>query len=580
MTFIGSLRQFVDTEYDTQLRETVRLWQQPVPARVAEGEAIDNVEILRLTPAAALVRCPDNLSKFRPPDQLVLSQGDPQAGDRYACVLEDDRGNELVLGAGYRVSFPSSLPRSGWVLDRDTVDVRYLLQGALTDLDSLTDRRDRLLGILQGRLRPRFDRHRERRAVQLGGRWGLNRAQSEAFVRAFSAESYYVVQGPPGTGKTWVLAYLAAALAQEGQRVLVTAFTHRAINNALRKIARETGYRDVFKIGQPSYADDLAFDGGAVANYEYLSRSPYATAGAGFVAGGTCFAVRTNRLRDVRFDTVIFDEAGQVTLPLAIAGMLAGDRYVFIGDHMQMAPVITGQHREEWVTRSVFETLFDHTRGTMLDITYRMNREINHFPSRRFYGGRLKPSAEAAKRRLKLTRRPQVYGEVLDPDRPDVFVEVAHTGRGMRSEEEAELAAGLAAEALACGVPAGQVAIVAPYRAQGRLIRRRLQELAAGLGEGELVTIVVDTVERIQGQERDLVIVSLTTSDPAHAAGRAEFFFQPNRLNVSITRPRVKRIVIGSPHLLRAEPKDPRYGRWVAHFRALHAASSKIQYTA
>ena len=126
--------------------------------------------------------------------------------------------------------------------------------------------------------------------------------------------------------------------------------------------------------------------------------------------------------------------------------------------------------------------------------------------------------------------------------------------------------------------PAGQVAIVAPYRAQGRLIRR-LHELAAGLGEAEPADIVVDTVERIQGQERDLIIVSLTTSDPDHAAGRAEFFFQPNRLNVSITRPRVKRIVIGSPHLWRAEPKDPKHRPWVEHFRALYEQSTRVRHS-
>jgi DNA replication ATP-dependent helicase Dna2 len=88
-----------------------------------------------------------------------------------------------------------------------------------------------------------------------------------------------------------------------------------------------------------------------------------------------------------------------------------------------------------------------------------------------------------------------------------------------------------------------------------------------------LEDIVVDTVERIQGQERDIIIVSLTTSDPAHAVQRAEFYFQPNRLNVAITRPRVKRIVIGSPLLFAARPPDKRLSSWVDHFRALYEQS-------
>ena len=70
-----------------------------------------------------------------------------------------------------------------------------------------------------------------------------------------------------------------------------------------------------------------------------------------------------------------------------------------------------------------------------------------------------------------------------------------------------------------------------------------------------------------------VIVVSLTTSDPGHAAQRAEFYFQPNRLNVAITRPRVKRIVLGSPRLFNAQPKDAEHRRWVEHFRGLYEAS-------
>ncbi|MCS7259376.1 MAG: ATP-binding protein, partial [Anaerolineae bacterium] len=374
---------------------------------------------------------------------------------------------------------------------------------------------------------------------------------------------------------TRVLAMIASALAGAGQRVLVTAFTHRAINNALRTIAKTTRYPHVFKVGHPRYADDLGWEGGQVANYEYFPQHLYKLQDGGYIVGGTCFALRTSRLGGIHFDTVIFDEAGQVTLPLAIAGMLAGDRYIFIGDHKQMAPVIVGEHAEKWVTRSIFETLFQHAPGTMLDITYRMNAEITAFPSRRFYEGRLRPAPEARGRRLQLARRPKRHAALLDPERPNIFVEMHHAERGMRAPEEARLAAELAAEALACGLSAREIAIVAPFRAQGRLIRKYLQELVAQHDES-LNEIVVDTVERIQGQEREIVIVSLTTSDPSYAAQCAEFYFQPNRLNVAITRPRVKRIVIGSPLLFEAKPEKPEHRAWVEHFRALYAESDVV----
>ena len=458
------------------------------------------------------------------------------------------------------------------------VDLRHVLLGALDTLEYKSEANGNILGILHGPIRPRPNARRERRAARLAEGVKLNQSQHEAFIQAYATENYYLIQGPPGTGKTWVLAFLAVALASEGQRVLVTAFTHRAINNALRKIVKATDYPHVFKVGQSIHADDLTWDGGQVPNYEKFEYSPYDPRGQGFIVGGTCFAVRTSRLKGVEFDTVIFDEAGQVTLPLAISGMLSGQRYIFIGDHKQMAPVIVGEHRSQWVTCSVFETLFEHAPGTMLDITYRMNAEINDFPSKRFYGGRLRPSPEAHGRRLRLTRSPRHYADLLNPYRPSIFVEMRHADRGVRAPEEAELAAGLAAEAITCGVPASEIAIVDPYRAQGRLIRERLQKMVAPYDGKGLADIVVDTVERIQGQERDIVIISLTTSDPGYAAQCAEFYFQPNRLNVAITRPRVKRLVIGSPLLFQARPEKPEHRAWVEHFQALYAESDIVIY--
>lgn len=565
--FIHALKQFVNEEHEAQKRETYAIWRLPVPARVAEGEAIADVQVVEVRGNVARLRFRENLSKFRVGDTLLLNRGNPFEGG-FSCTLEAEGENELTVSAGYYASFSYLIPSSGWVLDRDIVDTRHILLGALDTLEETGN--TAILSILLGQIRPRIHATRERAGLRMARAAGLNDSQCEAFARAYATENYYLIQGPPGTGKTWVLALLAKALAAEGQRVLITAFTHRAINNALRKVAR-AGWPYVCKVGQAHYADDLCRDGVQVPNFERFEWSLYARIAGGYVVGATCFAART-RLRDYPFDTVIFDEAGQVTLPVAIAGMLSAQRYIFIGDHKQMAPVIVGEHPVKWVTRSVFETLFQYDPGTMLDITYRMNAEINDFPSRRFYGGRLRPSADARGRRLQLTRRPQRYGALLDPERPSVFAEVRHTNRGMRSPEEAELAAGLAAEAIRCGVPASEIAIVAPYRAQGRLIRQRLREML-GNPDGSLDDIVVDTVERIQGQERDIVIVSLTTSDPSHAAQRAEFYFQPNRLNVSITRPRVKRIVIGSPLLFRARPPDPEHCQWVEHFRALYAES-------
>lgn len=566
--FFDALRDFVNTEAETQLREVRETWALPVEARVAAGDAIAGVEVIAPQEGLVWLRCPENLSKFRPPEPLRLHRGDPQAAEgMLRCTLLEDQGAELLIGPAWGATLDGLRPGGGWLLDRDLVDTRSILLNALDTLQTLGPGA-RPTRLLRGELPLANDPAREEQALDLADGLGLNAAQREAFVRAFSAKDYYLVQGPPGTGKTWVLAHLAAALAHAGERVLVTAFTHRAINNALRQIAGVTGYPHVFKIGEQAHADDL--DG--VPNYEGFHQSPYLPEQVGLIAGATCYAARSRRLRDVRFHTIIFDEAGQITLPVAIAGMLSGSRFIFIGDHRQMGPVVAAHHAETWATRSVFETLFERAPGTMLNVTYRMNAEINAFPSQRFYGGLIQPSNEVRGARLRLARPPERYAEALDPAFPNVFVEVAHRGCQMRAPEEAEIAAGLVAEAIACGVPAAEIAVVTPYRAQARLIRTQLAALPFPTRD-----VVVDTVERIQGQERDLVILSLTTSDPDHAARSAEFYFQPNRLNVAITRPRVKRIVLGSPALFTCAPREPHLRAWVEHFSALYSAERVVR---
>lgn len=108
---------------------------------------------------------------------------------------------------------------------------------------------------------------------------------------------------------------------------------------------------------------------------------------------------------------------------------------------------------------------------------------------------------------------------------------------------------------LACGFAAEEIGVVAPYRAQGRLIRNLLQQFVPETAVRR--QIIVDTVERMQGQERDLIILSLTTSNPGFAANVGEFFFQPERLNVAITRPRKKLIIVGSRFILNTQTADP-----------------------
>jgi len=570
---IRRLIDFVENEFQAQKEATLTIWNKSVEERLKDGEVIADIRIVENHVTELEVVCKRNNSKFREGSRLRLHRGNPQAG--FACEIVRDRGTSLTLKAGFRTAF-WDVKGEGWLLDIDLIDTRRILIETLETLQHHTRMYASFHGMLKGDILPSATEAALKRGQKLAEGIGFNDKQREAFVNAYASKPYYLVQGPPGTGKTWLLAHLATSFAKEGKNVLITGFTHRSINNALRKIVQVTGYEEIAKIGQKINATDLAWNGGKVSNYEYFYHSPYSLRDKGLILGGTCFAARTRRLSQVSFDVIIFDEAGQMTLPLAFAGMMSGQKFIYIGDHKQMPPVITAEHEDQNITQSIFECLYKHAPGTMLNTTYRMNAAINAFPSKHFYANGLKTFADNAYTQLHLKRMPKRLHNILDPKTPALFVEIPHKKNTLRSKEEASLIVEIVEQLLYCGVPSEEIAVVAAFRAQGRLIRAMLRKELEGQYPKALDDIVVDTVERMQGQEREVILISLITSDPKYAARRAEFIFQPNRLNVALTRPKYKRIVLGSRYLFEAKPEGTVYQGWLHTFRSFFLEEPKI----
>lgn len=570
--FLQRLRHFVLAERDAQRQQIEKVWAKPLAERVADGLAIEGLRFVGLTFDGLLeLACDRNQSRFREGDTLCLSRGSPFFQPNVNVTLEMDDETRLLAFCDDPKSFDLNLlfqSPAGWILDQGYLDLSHYALDALTEVGDTFIGVQRILPLLMGSAHPQTDMARYQRALERSDSLGLNFDQSEAFAQAYATDLAWLVQGPPGTGKTRVLAHLAELLVEDGERVLITAFTHRAVNNALNTLARVAPDVPVVKIGLPHRADDLH----GVENYRYFNQSPMAEMGQGYVLGATPFATRTKRLSGVEFDTIIFDEASQITLPLAVMGMLAGKRYIFFGDQKQLPPVLTRRYSGEAFRASVFEVLADRGIETMLTETYRLNQELLAWPSATFYGGKLRPASEAvARRRLDLSLAGRLT-EVLDPQHPKVFLDLQHRNATTRNHKEAGVVADLLLALLESGLPPWEVGVVTPYRAQSREIRTLLR---AALPDAETRGhIVIDTVERMQGQEREAVIVSLTTSNPTFAAHLAEFFFQPERFNVAVTRPRSKLIIVGSRHVLNAQPDDPDQQAAVAIFRDLVSSCS------
>ena len=548
--FLDRLRQYIQDEASAQFKTLERQWSHQLHERVAKGWAIEGLSVQGFQNGIIHLTFQTNDSRFREGDLIVLHRGNPKDENALHCDLQYDGETDLEASLMDGNEYFLSAYSDGWIIDQDWFDSSPFYIAALNQAADSQLGRSIVLPLLQGSLFPQIDYARYERAKSELQNSGLNESQVESVAMSYGTDLLHLIQGPPGTGKTLMLAHLARLLVQDGHRVFVTALTHRAIHNALNKIAKVDGNIPVCKIGEARHAGDLD-----VESFESFAHSHFAENSGGYVIGATPFAQQTRRLANVEFDVVLFDEASQITLPLAIMGMLAGSKYIFIGDEHQLPPVSILSDPDT-AQKSIFAYLAGRGNETMLNITYRLNDTLTKWPSRTFYRNELKPSEESGVRRLSLSPESTPWDFVLDPEAPAVFLDLCHQNTTVRSRIEADTILELVLSLLMREVLPEEIGVVVPYRAQSRLIRSLMRR---NLMDDDLLRkLVVDTVERMQGQEREVVLVSFATASPKFAAQVADFLFQPQRLNVAVTRPRTKLILVGSHHMLDADQYDPK----------------------
>lgn len=444
-----------------------------------------------------------------------------------------------------------------------------------------------------------------RLAAQSQRPYGLTGAQSE-IVGGRLQERVLVVQGPPGTGKSHTLGLAilarAASLSTPARpfRVAVLAKTHAAVSVALESVAKRL--RELLKADavdessrQPSalvaplarlklakVCNDLGDsvppgverilpDGGeelrASEQWEMLLSEPLLVVGG--TPGGLYRLVKqgASKGRAVdwtgeHFDLVVVDEASQMGLAEALtaAAFLREDgQFIAVGDHRQMPPILAhawdAEARRDLKRARVFLSVFEYLQAlgfarVALDESFRIPSEVADFLRRHIYA---KDGIDFhSTNRKRLGDVGEVEAEwlraALAPEHALVVVEHDEAGSQQSNEFEAALVEALvrtASEALNLDAREG-VGIVVPHRAQKALLASRLPELAG----------CVDTVERFQGGERDLIVVSATVSDREFAEGESGFLLEPRRLTVAVSRPRRKLVVIASRAVFDLIPAD------------------------
>ena len=378
----------------------------------------------------------------------------------------------------------------------------------------------------------------------------LNEEQLSAVSTMLEYPPIHVLQGPPGTGKTAVLSATAIATAHLNREVVIIANTHHAVNNALQKIRSYDKNATLIKVGAELKSEELddtvlkfeTFN--EYYEYSYKNRKKKRT---GHIIGMTIWgAIMYLGLRHhahFRPYISLVDEASLMPLShAAILGKTAPSVCLF-GDSQQMPPIFRPELESNDNSISVLDYCSRNVKGvpvTVLHTTYRMNESITNVVSKSFY----EPYGITLRSAEGISNNTFASAFLSQKGLDDSLIFMDSSISTPKCEEENEGEAQAAIEMVKVLIDEGsqpsEIAVITPFRKQVRLLRSKANEI---LGEDYPL---IDTVERLQGQDVNCIILTFATSDENYIKDIRGFLFNPNRLNVMISRAKTKVIIIGS----------------------------------
>ncbi len=365
--------------------------------------------------------------------------------------------------------------------------------------------------------------------------------------------SYLAVQGPPGTGKTHVGSHVVTKLIADGWRIGVIAQSHKAVENFLG--ATIDAGAPASSVGKVPKAK-TKHEGAWTSLKKNADVADFLAAPGGRLVGGTAWTfANANYIDNEQLDLLVIDEAGQFSLANTVAASRSASRLLLLGDPQQLPQVSRGTHPEpidqsalSWIANG-HETL-PTDRGFFLSRTWRMHSALTKPVSRLAYEGRLESMIEATDARCLEGVAPGLH-----------IIPVEHGGNDQYSVEEAAEVVHIVESligspwksgptATARPLTATDILILAPYNAQVGAISASLER--AGFGQTK-----VGTVDKFQGQEAAIAIVSLAASSAADVPRGIDFLINRNRLNVAISRGQWATYFVRSPALSDYLPSTP-----------------------
>lgn len=466
----------------------------------------------------------------------------------------------------------------GVQLGVDNTSYRVMME-SLSESERKEDERFmRLRNVLIGNAKPAF-----RSLPKLSFPW-LNPSQNDAIQKVVECQEVSIIHGPPGTGKTTTLVEAIIETLERETQVLVCAPSNAAVDWISEQLMRRSV--NVLRIGNPLRMSDEMLN----CSYErrYSSHPDYhelwnirkeLAAGAkgerahrlrsrqmeleikinadlfdeARVVSCTLIGSAYRLMERRRFPTLFIDEAAQALEPACWAAILKADRVVMSGDHQQLPPTVKSIAA---MKGGLADTLMQKIVGlhpqciTLLTTQYRMNEEIMAFSSRWFYHNRLQAAPEAAHRLVSPLDTPLTWIDTSEysdySESSDSSEKRTKTG-SISNAQEARFVIHALRDYVEMISPQKieservDFGIITPYRGQARLIRRllKMQHYFRKLKRH----ITVGTVDGFQGQERDVIVISLVRDN---AEGNIGFLRDLRRMNVAITRARMKLIIVGN----------------------------------
>lgn len=392
----------------------------------------------------------------------------------------------------------------------------------------------------------------------------LNEDQRDAIHKVMSAKDYALILGMPGTGKTTTIAEVIKVLIKEGKTILLTSYTHSAVDNILAKLIKSD--IDMLRLGNVDkispalhpYTIDESEPMNSVEALEARLITPQLVA-------TTCLSINHPIFKRRKFDYCIVDEASQITLPTCLGPLRYAEVFILVGDHFQLPPLVKNpMAKSKGLEISLFKLLSEEHPSSMVSLTrqYRMNEEIMSLSNSLIYNGQLKCGNEdIANLTLKIPNginldfyhstspdkesicsRRCWLKDVLSDERKVVFVDTdkidaqeSITGSLVQNKVEAQLVVQIVNALLRGGVPASEIGVITPYRQQIKLLNYLLEHAP---------TVEIITADKSQGRDKSCIIMTMVRNNENGNVG--ELLKDWRRINVCLTRSREKLIILGS----------------------------------